>query len=360
MGLKNPNLVAPNIPLAELGMDSMMAVEIKQTLEREFDILLTAQDIRNLNFAKLKKMTNKAEQEEAYDATEADTNDLDGLKILTRKLQDSDLSPDISVEVATKREVAGSEIFFIPGVDGCASVYKLVEAKIKSSAICLQHGALNMPGVTRSVMKSAAYLLPHILEKMTSQKEFLIVGYSFGSLIAIELARLLEDKNFFGRLILIDGTPDLMKFLIEKFLNHSSEQELQNDILLRFRKMYLESDNEMFALELKKCNTWEEKLKVLTHFSKEINVLTVENQKFLCSTIYDHIIAVQDYNISSLPRLKSSVILLKPTLTPITFGEEDYGLHKVTENAVQIHYVEGTHITMMDNDKIASFINEAL
>ncbi|CAL1677398.1 unnamed protein product [Lasius platythorax] len=360
MGLKNPNLVAPNIALAELGMDSMMAVEIKQTLEREFDILLTAQDIRNLNFAKLKKMTHKAEQEEVYDAIETDTNDLDGLKILTRKLKDTDLSPDIFVEVATKREVAGSEIFLIPGVDGCANVYKLVEAKIKSSAICLQHGALNMPGVTRSVMKSAAYLLPHILEKMKSQKEFLFVGYSFGSLIAIELARLLEDKNFSGRLLLIDGAPDLMKFLIEKFLNYSSEQELQNDILLRFIKMYLESDNEMFSLELKKCNTWEEKLEVLTHFSKEINVLTVENQKFLCSTIYDHIIAVQDYNISSLPRLKSSVILLKPILTPITFGEEDYGLHKVTENAVQIHYVEGTHITMMDNDKIASFINEAL
>ncbi|KMQ82987.1 fatty acid synthase, partial [Lasius niger] len=65
-------------------------------------------------------MTSKAEQEEAYDATEADTNDLDGLKILTRKLQDSDLSPDIFVEVATKREVAGSEIFLIPGIDGCA------------------------------------------------------------------------------------------------------------------------------------------------------------------------------------------------------------------------------------------------
>ncbi|KMQ83915.1 fatty acid synthase [Lasius niger] len=60
MGLKDLNIIIPNISLPELGMDSMMAVEIKQTLEREFDILLSAQDIRNLNFAKLKKMTNKA------------------------------------------------------------------------------------------------------------------------------------------------------------------------------------------------------------------------------------------------------------------------------------------------------------
>lgn len=38
--------------LAELGMDSMMAVEIKQSLEREFEIFLTAQDIRTLSFSR--------------------------------------------------------------------------------------------------------------------------------------------------------------------------------------------------------------------------------------------------------------------------------------------------------------------
>lgn len=85
---------------------------------------------------------------------------------------------------------------------------------------------------------------------MEDQKEFLIVGYSFGSLIAIELARLLEAKNFVGRLLLIDGAPEWMKFLIE-FHNYTSQQELQNDILLRFMKMYLESDNEMVSQLLK-------------------------------------------------------------------------------------------------------------
>ncbi|EFN74822.1 Fatty acid synthase [Camponotus floridanus] len=162
MGLKNPNMAAPNMSLPELGMDSMMLVEIKQTLEREFDILLTAKDIRNLTFAKLEKLTNTSEQEKMYgkDDTDTDANDLDGLKMLTRKLNNSDLSPDIYVKLATERKVAESEIFLIPGIDGCASVYKLIGSKIKSSAICLQHGILNMPGVTRSVMKSAAYLLP--------------------------------------------------------------------------------------------------------------------------------------------------------------------------------------------------------
>jgi fatty acid synthase len=44
--------------LAELGMDSMMAVEIKQTLEREFEVFLTPQDIRSMTFAKLYEISS--------------------------------------------------------------------------------------------------------------------------------------------------------------------------------------------------------------------------------------------------------------------------------------------------------------
>ncbi|XP_024868387.1 uncharacterized protein LOC112452421 isoform X2 [Temnothorax curvispinosus] len=113
------------------------------------------------------------------------------------------------------------------------------------------------------------------------------------------------------------------------------------------------------ALELNTCNTWDEKVKVFhAYFPKDLNVLTIENQKLIYFTVFNHIVAVQDYDISSLPRLKSSITLLKPTFPIVSFTEEDYGLHKVTEGKVQIHYVEGNHITMMDNDKIISAINE--
>ncbi|XP_072763442.1 fatty acid synthase-like [Anoplolepis gracilipes] len=362
MGFKNLDKIMSNTSLTELGMDSIMTMEIKQMLEREFDILLTAQDIKNLTFAKLRELTNTDEQEKMYNTIKADTIDSDNLQSLNQKLSNLDFTPDIYVELATKREVAENEIFFIPGIDGSASVYKRMESKINSSAICLQHGAVNMPGFTRSIMKSAAYLLPHVLKRIQHQKEFLIVGYSFGSLIAIELARLLEAKNFSGRLILIDGAPDQIKYWFEKFFHYTSEPKLQNDILLYLAKLYLDSNNEMPVLELNNCSTWEEKVDLLSvHISKEINISeeTVENQKLLWSTIYDHIIAIQDYNITSLPRLKSSIILLKSTLS-LTFPEEDYGLHKITESAVQIYYIKGTHFTMMHDDKIASFINEAL
>ncbi|XP_024891991.1 LOW QUALITY PROTEIN: fatty acid synthase-like [Temnothorax curvispinosus] len=98
MGLKNINAVPSNMPLVEMGMDSMMAVEIKQILEREFDISLTAQDIRSLNFAKLRQMTITTKQGMIHDTNKIDPSNLEGFDMLIRKMKDADFVPDILVE----------------------------------------------------------------------------------------------------------------------------------------------------------------------------------------------------------------------------------------------------------------------
>jgi len=158
--LKNTNAIPPNVSLAEMGMDSMMAIEIKQTLEREFDISLTAQDIRTLNFAKLNEMAT-TRQEKMHDTNEIDTSSFGDFAILLRKTKDSDFVPDILIELDTKKEIDRSNIFLLPGIEGCFSVYKSIAPGIKSSATCLQHGVFNIPDdESRSVVKSAAYLLP--------------------------------------------------------------------------------------------------------------------------------------------------------------------------------------------------------
>ena len=90
--------------------------------------------------------------------------------------------------------------------------------------------------------------------------------------------------------------------------------------------------------ELNKCSTWEEKVEVFTqYFSNKFKDLTVENQKLICMTIYDHILSLEDYDISLLSRIKSSITLLKPTFMTVTLIEEDYGLHKV--NLTKTHNI---------------------
>ncbi|TGZ56903.1 Fatty acid synthase, partial [Temnothorax longispinosus] len=48
------------------------------------------------------------------------------------------------------------------------------------------------------------------------------------------------------------------------------------------------------------------------------------NKKLIYFTVYNHKVAIQDCDISSLPRLKSPITLLKPTFPIASFTEEDY------------------------------------
>lgn len=57
--------------------------------------------------------------------------------------------------------------------------------------------------------------------------------------------------------------------------------------------------------------------------------LSAEDRKALCQTIYMHILALRKYDLSSLERIRTSIVLLKPTISSVHMTEEDYGLHKV-------------------------------
>lgn len=59
LGIKNVRNINDQYTLADLGMDSLMGTEIKQTLERNYDIVLNAAEIRQLTFAKLKALEEK-------------------------------------------------------------------------------------------------------------------------------------------------------------------------------------------------------------------------------------------------------------------------------------------------------------
>ena len=57
-GFHDLKTISLNSTLAELGMDSMTTVEIKETLEREFEVYLTPQEIRKLTFVRIDELSS--------------------------------------------------------------------------------------------------------------------------------------------------------------------------------------------------------------------------------------------------------------------------------------------------------------
>lgn len=159
--MKDLKNVAQNISLAELGMDSMMAVEIKQTLEREFDIFLTAQDIRNLNFAKLTEIRDKnAEREKLQPQGDAQPTEIPGLQLLFRVMGNKDMTADVCLPLQTMQNPRKVEVFILPGIEGCGHVFDSLASKIKPAAYALQYAVRHIGRQNASIPEIADSLLP--------------------------------------------------------------------------------------------------------------------------------------------------------------------------------------------------------
>jgi len=141
--IRDIKVVSQNSSLAEFGMDSLMVVEIKQTLEREFDLYLTAQEIRSLTFAKLIKMSDtNVSNDNMKDKEELNTENPDIMKFLISVAKDKDFISQPCFDLCTKKQE--TQIFLIPGIDGCGNTFNHLATTIKFSATFLQYRTNNI------------------------------------------------------------------------------------------------------------------------------------------------------------------------------------------------------------------------
>ena len=61
-GIKNPESLDENKAFGDMGLDSLLAVEVKITLENEYNIVLNPKEIRDLTLKKLKDIAEGKEE----------------------------------------------------------------------------------------------------------------------------------------------------------------------------------------------------------------------------------------------------------------------------------------------------------
>lgn len=112
----------------------MMAVEIKQTLEREFEVFLTAQDIRNLTFEQLYAI--KSESEHKSEARKGSIHETH----LQMQLQFIGDEATANQRVVVLESLAEEPtVYMVPGIEGMAPVLKVLAENIKGRVCCLQY-----------------------------------------------------------------------------------------------------------------------------------------------------------------------------------------------------------------------------
>lgn len=59
-GVRDVSSLNADASLADLGLDSLMGVEVRQTLERDYDIVMAMREVRQLTINKLRELSSKS------------------------------------------------------------------------------------------------------------------------------------------------------------------------------------------------------------------------------------------------------------------------------------------------------------
>lgn len=119
MGIQDTKSIPIGVSLSDLGMDSLMATEILQTLEREFDLSLPIAELRSMTLLKLKELSENVVEE--ADNTRSSINDVEQHKLFEfkRLIENIESSDKLFYPLKSQNEhKATSCLILLHGIDG--------------------------------------------------------------------------------------------------------------------------------------------------------------------------------------------------------------------------------------------------
>ncbi|XP_075219330.1 fatty acid synthase-like isoform X2 [Lycorma delicatula] len=367
LGIRDRKTVSVHSTLAELGMDSMMAVEIKQILEQQFEIFLTSRDIRVLTISKLQDLSknfDKTVNHQRISGGDRKETVNDNLQyLLMRLIGDEKSADDIIVKMPSlcprSSVLLGNKnsIILLPGIEGAASVMQPLAKNLYWQVFCVQYPYKNFYNC--SVSAIAQSLIPEIKKYIQPEDKFVIAGYSFGTIVAMEVTYLLEKEGYRGHLVLLDGSPTYVRSLItEVFLNNNiSEDNMQRNVLARGVKIIWSSESKEFSDKLNEVTEWSDRLSLFNDHTN-VNQYSKSYQVHVLNSVYSRLKAAVSYTGPPEKSILSSVALIRPTENVKTHVKEDYDLSKFCVQEVSIHVLEGNHITLLENERIGNILSD--
>ncbi|XP_049809979.1 fatty acid synthase isoform X1 [Schistocerca nitens] len=343
LGIKDVTTVSAQTSLADLGMDSLMGAEIKQTLERNYDLVLSAQDIRNLTFQRLSELSNSGVQGSVSDANGAAP--VDSAQAQFENLEEL-MPKDVLVQMPSKgTHGKKNAIFIVHPIEGVVTALHELASEVSQPVWGLQ---CTSEAPLDSIHELAKFYLENV-KKIQSKGPYTLCGYSFGACVAFEMALQLENAGEAVSLFLLDGSPSYVaahtgNYRARKSLDRKGEE---CDALTYFVQLFADVDFQKTRQELMALPTWEARLQRSTEFLAGNVRYPAEQLAKAAESFYHKLMAADKYQPSA--QYAGSVTLVRAKDNYVSLGD-DYGLSKVCKKPVKIHSLKGNHREILFGD----------
>lgn len=166
-----------------------------------------------------------------------------------------------------------------------------------------------------------------------------------------------------GVVFCLDGSPDFLYTILTMTITFRNDFQLQNSIICHTMDIVAPNNDatQTIAEKLNGIESYEERV---AYAIKNCPVQSKYSEHFISGmahVCYDRLKVVLGYNAKNAKKLKSPIVLLRPKENPpMLVLEDNYGLDKHTESSVTVHYLEGNHVSIIENKDAANIINRVI
>jgi len=323
-----------------------MGVEVKQKLERDYDIHMTMNNVRALTFNKLKEL-------------EGGVVDVTEIEIVQEYLTKDQLKPSTDIVVLNSRE-SDKKIFIIHPITGVVDSLKTIASHLKCAVYGIQYTSCS-PATN---MNDLAKFYIEKLQTIQNTGPFHVVGYSYGAAVAVEMALQLEacEPIQLGSLNLLDGSPSVVKNITHNETRGSMDNA-ENNAMCSFLLMFIPIDPKQISEEFNLLPNLDSKVKrtVEELFSKG----GFDNKEDIDGAVrayWARLWMGDKYKLNGKISL-NHVRLFQATESNFDSAGNDYGLGEICKMPVEVIKVYGNHRTILEGEgakQIADLINQSM
>ncbi|XP_013881248.1 fatty acid synthase [Austrofundulus limnaeus] len=364
LGVQDVSSLNPDASLADLGLDSLMGVEVRQTLERDYDIVMAMREIRHLTINKLRELS-KSKLEGSNESHPA-ADKKDGVHaVLASDLTELLVSPDCPT-VVPLNTVQSKErpLFLVHPIEGSTAVFKKLASKLTMPCYGLQ---CNKAAPLDSIQSLAAFYV-NCIRQVQKGGPYRIGGYSFGACVAFEMCSQLQaQQQPVESLFLFDGSHSYVAAYTKSYrakLTPGKECEAETEALCAFIQQFTDLDYKKVLELLLPLSDLNARVKVavdlISSTHKHINP---DSLSFAASSFYYKLKAADGYVPAN--KYHGSVTLLRAK-TSSEYEQnlgDDYKLSEVCDGNVSVHVVEGDHRSLLESEgveTISSILHSSL
>uniref|UniRef100_A0A8C2UFP2 Fatty acid synthase n=1 Tax=Coturnix japonica TaxID=93934 RepID=A0A8C2UFP2_COTJA len=349
LGVRDVSSLNAESSLADLGLDSLMGVEVRQTLERDYDIVMTMREIRLLTINKLRELSSKSGAAEVRQ--QPPKLDLNNLLV----------NPE-GPTITRLNEVQSTErpLFLVHPIEGSIAVFYTLASKLHMPCYGLQ---CTKAAPLDSIQSLASYYID-CMKQIQPEGPYRIAGYSFGACVAFEMCSQLQAQqnasHALNSLFLFDGSHSFVAAYTQSYrakLTQGNEAALETEALCAFVQQFTGIEYNKLLEVLLPLKDLEARVNaaadLITQIHKNINR---EALSFAAASFYHKLKAADKYIPES--KYHGNVTLMRAK-THNEYEEGlggDYRLSEVCDGKVSVHVIEGDHRTLLEGDGVESII----